>query len=302
MNYRVKSFLWCAVLAAALTACGDDSNPDSLTPDTMQPADSLPEDTQARLENAQNIFYSIPSPVEMATLLNRAGADYNYTYLNDVEKVNSYADAGDQALNLGVYGADLSYTSIFNETNESMLYMKAAQILSDKLDVSAAIDDRLAERIETNIEYKDSMMVLISEVYWNLDNYLKNSGRDNISALIISGGWLEGLYLTTRLLETAPDDRNVQEKIAEQKFGLDNLVSLLEQYGEDEMLAPTLDGLKELESIYEQVTITRTPGENSIDAETGVMVIGGSNEIVIDAEVLQQIKTKIEEIRARIIQ
>ena len=183
-----------------------------------------------RITKTQTIFYSIPSPIEMASLLKKTGARYDYTLLNDPMVSETYKMTSKQALNLGIYGADLSYTSIYNESGESLLYMKATRTLSDKLNISAAIDDQLAERIEQNIELQDSMVGLISEVYWNLDGYLREGDRNYISALMVAGGWTEGLYLSTRVLDQSPQSPDVRKHLAEQKQALKNLVSLLEQY------------------------------------------------------------------------
>ena len=80
-------------------------------------------------EKAQNIFYSIPSPIELAQLIQRAGAKYNKNLLNSIDNVGKYESNSSKALNLGVYGADLSYTSVFdNNTMESIVYLKCRQI------------------------------------------------------------------------------------------------------------------------------------------------------------------------------
>jgi hypothetical protein len=78
----------------------------------------------------KNIFHNIPPPMETAALLKKAGAEYDKDILNDVKNVDNYTAASKQALNLGIYGADLSYASVFNNTQESMLYTSCAQNLA----------------------------------------------------------------------------------------------------------------------------------------------------------------------------
>ena len=146
------------------------------------------------------------------------------------------------------------------------------------------------------------MVELISIVYWNLDEYLKDGSRDNLSALIIAGGWLEGLYLSAELVTTTPEATSLRQHIAEQKLSLQNLIGLLSQYGEDEMLAPTIADLQALEALYEEVSIDHQQGDISKDPDTGEMIIGGTNTITISDEALASILEKAKEIRMRITQ
>ena len=170
-------------IVALLTACGGDQPPqDALVVD--QGKDSTAQD--ARIQKTRKVFYSIPSPMETASLLKKAGAEYNSKILNDIKNVDKYTAASKQALNLGVYGADLSYTSVFNHTQESMFYTSCAKKLADRLGVSNAFNDTTLERMEANMNDRDSLLSIISETYWNVDAYLKENERDNISALMIA--------------------------------------------------------------------------------------------------------------------
>ena len=160
-----------------LAACGGNApQQDTLTTDPV--ADS----TQAeRLRKTKNIFHNIPSPMETASLLKKAGAGYDKSVLNDVKNVDNYTSASKQALNLGIYGADLSYAGVFNNTQESMLYTACAQNLAKRLDVANAFGQETVDRMEKNRNDRDSLLDIISSTYWDVDAYLKDNGRDNIS-------------------------------------------------------------------------------------------------------------------------
>ncbi|PKP20943.1 MAG: hypothetical protein CVU05_07940 [Bacteroidetes bacterium HGW-Bacteroidetes-21] len=51
---------------------------------------------------AKQVFYSLPSPIETAMLLKRAGAKFNPQFLNKVENLANYTTNRSMALNLGV--------------------------------------------------------------------------------------------------------------------------------------------------------------------------------------------------------
>ncbi|MBK7383526.1 MAG: hypothetical protein IPI81_09340 [Flavobacteriales bacterium] len=239
-------------MTALLSACGG-GQPEQDTLVTANAGDSLPQGE--RMTKTRKIFYNIPSPMEMAALLKKAGASYNSKILNDVKNVDKYTAASKQALNLGVYGADLSYASVFNHTQESMFYTSCAKRLADRLGVNNAFNDSTLEAMEKNQNDRDKLLDIISETFWSVDAYLKENGRDNISALMVAGGWMEGLYIATQVSSTS-DSPELRQRIAEQKLSLKDLMALLDTYQTDDAaLAGVREDLKAIAALYTDVTV-----------------------------------------------
>lgn len=160
---RPNSIIYATIATLTLAACGGEQpQQDNLT---VTPVDST---AALRAEHTKNIFHNIPSPMETAALLKKAGSEYDKNILNDVKNVDNYTAASKQALNLGIYGADLSYASVFNNTQESMLYTSCAQKLAKKLDVTNAFNEEVVSRLEKNRNNRDSLLSIISETYWHL--------------------------------------------------------------------------------------------------------------------------------------
>lgn len=287
---------WPVLLAlvALFSACGGEQpQQDQLQVDNGQDSALVAD----RMKKTKNIFFNIPSPMETASLLKKAGADYNGKILNDVKNVDKYTAASKQALNLGIYGADLSYASVFNHTQESMFYTSCAKKLADRLGVSTAFNDSTLEAMERSQNDRDALLDIISETYWNVDGYLKENGRDNISALMIAGGWVEGLYIATQVAKTN-DSPELRQRIAEQKYSLKDLMGLVASYEVDE---PALNGVKaDLETLSTLFTdvATATGGESIVTQEGGVTVVGGAAgaATVTDAQ-LAAIRDKAAAIR-----
>ena len=128
-------------------------------------------------------------PMETATLLKKAGAEYETGLLNDVEKVNTYTSASKQALNLGIYGADLSYASVYDHTQESMFYTSCPATWPTSSACSVPSMTRSWTAWSGTRANGTPLLTIISGVYWNVDAYLKENGRDNIAALMMAGGW-----------------------------------------------------------------------------------------------------------------
>lgn len=265
---RANLIFTASLLALALVACNG--------PQAQEETLSTTTDTTAtiRSERTRNIFHSIPSPMETAGLLKKAGADYDKGILNDVKNVDNYTSASKQALNLGIYGADLSYSSVYNNTQESMLYTSCAQKLAKKLDVNNAFSQEVVDRLEKNRNDRDSLLSIISETYLEVDSYLKENQRDNISALMVAGGWVEGLYIATQIARTH-DTPELRQRVAEQQLSLKDLLELIRTYSPDDAaVASVLKDLERLDQLFANVV---TPSGNStIAEEEGVTVIGGT--------------------------
>ncbi|MBX2983838.1 MAG: hypothetical protein KF843_14260 [Flavobacteriales bacterium] len=286
----------CATLATlTLAACGGDQpQQDKLTvPETDSTA-------VIRSQRTKNIFHNIPSPMETAGLLKKAGAEYDRNILNDVKNVDNYTAASKQALNLGIYGADLSYASVFNNTQESMLYTSCAQKLAKKLDVNAAFNEEVVGRLEKNRNNRDSLLSIISETYWHVDAYLKENQRDNISALMVTGGWVEGLYIATQVTKSH-DTPELRQRIAEQRFPLVDLLELVKTYSPDDAaIGSVLTDLEALQALYSDVEMPS--GNSTVTEENGVATIGGTAPTAsLTDEQLKMITEKVATIRASYI-
>src|ERR1035437_3553912 len=253
---------------------------------------------------AQNIFYSIPSPIELAQIIQKAGAKYNKDLLNPIENKAKYMTNTSKALNLGVYGADLSYTSVFDDnTQESILYLGCTRTLAEALGVGNAFDEKTVDRIQNNTGKKDSLLTIISDSYMSTDEILKESQREGASALVITGGFIEALYLGTQLAKTTKNSADIITRLAEQKGTLDNVVGLLSTYEKDAAVAGVLAHVKALKVIFDQVKVTS--GSASSDVKTNpttkVTTIGGKITYSITPELVIKLTDKSAEIRNKII-
>src|ERR1017187_1743923 len=132
-------------------------------------SEEIQEDTakavSAGVLNIGGELFSIPSPLQTAMLLQGAGAPYDKSILNSKENLNQYATDYAKALNLGVYGADLGYVSMYSKTQDALVYLTAVKKLSDEIGVSGAFDMKTMKRFENNMANKDSMMVLVGLAY-----------------------------------------------------------------------------------------------------------------------------------------
>lgn len=291
-----------AGLIVLLYSCGSPTDTDQAITNSMDTEDvSHNEASAANVRKMKSIFYAVPSPMEMASLLKRAGAQYDMNILNDVKNVNAYTTARSRALNLGIYGADLSYASIFNQNQESIIYLSCTKKLADNLGVTKAFDENTIERMETNVDNRDSLLNIVSETYYVLDAYLKENGRDHISAMVIAAGWVEGLYLATQV---ASNDENPEpallNRIAEQSLSLRNLVELVSAYNTNQELDDILADLAQIEASFKEVKV-QTENTTIEKSDDGSTHIGGNTTTEFSKESLAEISRVVSEIRSRYI-
>lgn len=299
VNKTLSRFALAVLAVSASTlffsSCGNDS-----TTDTTDNVDSLNLDTAKENKSVKNVFYSIPSPIELGELISRAGATYDKNLLNDIKNVSKYTTSTSQGLNLGVYGADLSITSLFDQTQESIIYMQCTSSMAKSLGISTAFNNETMSRMDANKGNKDSLLSVITDSYYETDDYLKANQRANVSALVIAGGWIEALYIGSKIAEKTGNE-DVMLRIAEMKGSLINLCGLLSLYKGEEGIDPLALQLNELRKVYDGINLDPSGIQVTTDDKSKVTTIGGGQKTVLTKEQFESIVKKASEIRNSII-
>jgi hypothetical protein len=220
---NIKTAFSILTIAVLFSACGNkaEETDDIVTDNTTDIA------LDSQKISAQNVFNAIPGRTEIINLTQQAQAEYNAQVLNNPDDVNTYSLESSKALNLGVYGSDLNVTGVFEQTQESMLFLKCVNILAKSLGVSNAFDEKMVDRMEANKENRDSTLDIISQSFRNADSYLKANGRPGTSSLIVAGAWIEGIYTACNTAKETKSEAVIKEIFA-QKESLRYLVELLE--------------------------------------------------------------------------
>lgn len=194
--------------------------------------------------------YPLPTAFEVTTLLVEAGASYIIDLCNDVDNVDRYIDMKSKALNLGVYGADLSYAATYKQTQETMQYLDASARLIDELQVES-FDEQLVEKVEANIDNVDSLITLISDSFYRTYEYLTSNEQDELSILVMAGSWIEAMYIISQISIISADNKKIVEIINEQNTTLDKLLEVMDPVSENEMTADIFEGLVGLQKLYQ---------------------------------------------------
>jgi len=294
--YRKNAFGFLSLLlgmSILVASCGEGSDQKTTQPPVKAQLDSA---EVARMKELEKIFFSIPSPVEMSSLIKQNGYQFDQGKLVATANVDKYTGESRQAVMLGIYGADLSYTAIFDQKQLTTEYFAAAQKLARQMDADGTITPELLERLEKNQANRDSMLNIISEAYSDLNGYLKEKDRVEVSAMVVAGGWLEALYLSTQY--SGDGNSAMRQRIAEQKYSLNNLMGYLEKFGDTPSLQELKTDLSRLQDAYGAVAENKGKTSTSKD-ESGKMVIGTTSTITMDDAALSKIATLAGEIRTK---
>lgn len=286
-----KHFL-IAPLAASLmlVSCGGDKTEGG---DELSGADTLKTETQT--EQITETFFQVPSPGEMLTFIKMVGGknNKNVSFLNSPDNQKNYTDNKSKALNFGIYSCDLSYCSIFEIGSEALKYFKTVKQLGDQIGVSSAISPEVLKRLEGNIGNPDSLSVITDDVYFTSFEALEKSKQGPTLSLVVAGGWIESLYIATSLAKYDAKSP-VVERLADQKYTLDNLIEFLKKYESDANVAGVLTQFTELQAEFNKI------GEKDAAAagdSKGKHVLGGGKELTISADQYKAIVEKIKAIR-----
>ncbi|HEU4716829.1 MAG TPA: hypothetical protein VFU15_03305 [Bacteroidia bacterium] len=217
---KEKRFLWFP-LAATLTliSCGGEKPSDN-HPDTLH-------DTLITTNTEDSVHYlfkrmvaTLPVPFEIMKKFEGANLPFNGSVLCNPDNAGKFNSASAQAINLGVFGADMSYLISQNHLGESAPYLKGVRKLSDNIVVPSAFDEGLIGRYESNMSQKDSLQRLMHTSYKRIDSTLQENDRLALASLVLAGGWLESIYITTQHI--AEQQQNEKNKVLYDMLAIQN--------------------------------------------------------------------------------
>src|SRR6185369_2259890 len=268
------------VAAVLLAACGKSKKPDEQA--FLNSLDSAKKGPSIDEEVIGSILQQIPSPLEISVLLKESGTKYNFALLNSPDNLSKYNSNYKKALNLGVYGTDLGYTNIYQQNQDGIKFLASIKQLANELNIGQFFDLETISRLAGNSKNLDSLLLITTQNFNEINRYLQTQGRANLSVLLLTGGWLEAMQITCQVAGKDPKNKELREKIGEQKIILEQIVLLYSFYKEDENMASLLKDLEELKGAFDKINITYTYKESTMEVVNGVAVIKDNSTTTID--------------------
>jgi len=266
---------------------------------------NVPKDNTAAVEDikqAEKIFNALPSPLESAMLIKSAGARFENSLLNPVGNVNSYVTNKSMALNLGIYTCDLSFASLYEQTQLIIDYMNAAKKMADGLGILKAIEQESIDRLEENINNTEVIMEIVSETFMNSNSYLEDNGQPAVAAMVLVGGWFEGLYISTQLVDMEDFNGNkLVGRIIDQKLSIGILLSLLESSKGNPAVDELMLQVDKLKVVFDKISISTSPIRPEYDKESNSTILKSEVKTDMTPAVFKELAKTVAEIRSTFV-
>lgn len=293
MKSTLSRYIAGCMVVGLFAACGSgNEEKPKVDKEVLDPKSSLNTTFDGKI-------FSIPSPMQTALLLEEINAPFNEAYLNSLDNAGNYSTESKQALNLGIYGTDLGYLSIFKQNSLSLKYLATIEKLTSNLGLEGAFDKNFMSRFEKNSTNKDSMMVIVSDAFKKADNFLKSNDRKSVSALILVGGWVESLYLACEINRENSNPK-IMERIGEQRETLMTIVEILEKYNKDGSNDELITDMKDLQTYFNKIIIEYDFVQPKTDAKKKITTLQHKTHVKMDSNLLNFINDKIRTIREKI--
>jgi len=202
--------------------------------------------------------YPLPSSAEVIKMLSDLEVGYIFGISNPVENTKKYFKSTARAINMGVYGADLSYATLYNIQQEVINYLAAIQSLATELNMSQIYDETLYDRIKENYDYKDRLVEILTKAFDATYAYLSDNEQQPLALLVVGGAWVEGMYLTTHVSEAAYQVAGISKNLLEQKKSFELYLEITKPYEDDPIVSEFVKKLDPIKKVYEGLDTSLT--------------------------------------------
>lgn len=289
-------------VSLVLTSCKSCSKGDDVTEDFNIPNDIIDAEVTAPVLGTQVIdemIQNIASPVETAALIKGLKIPFNKDFLVNTKASERYNTSFEKALALGIYGCDLGYLNMYEKTSFVVDYISVIKRLADDIQVGQFFDFTTLKRLATNNENLDSLVTISQQSFSRIDNYLRETNRPMLSAVIVAGVWVEGAYLTSRVAQIS-DHSKIRETLGEQKTILVFLTKVLKVYEKDPNMAKFLSEIDKIKLLFDEVKITYEVGEPEMVEVNGELTFTQTDKQIVEMsdETYNKIIESIQQLRS----
>jgi hypothetical protein len=180
--------------------------------------------------------------------------------------------------------------------------MNAAKKMADGLGILKAIDQETIDKLEQNINNSEVIMEIVSETFMNSNSYLQDNGQTAQAAIVLVGGWFEGLYISTRLVDMKNFNGNkLAGRIIDQKLSIDILLNLLNANKGNPAVDEIIIQVEKLKLVFDKITISTTPVKAEFDKASNSTILKSEVKTDMTPAVFQELATTVAEIRSSFV-
>lgn len=262
-NHMKKAILTSKLLIAGilLTSCNNQQKPNEhveVTETSNIDSVSTPINEMTEFKYSL-VIANIPSVFEILDMISNTTFKYDQSLINPTENESKYSSTSQKALGFGVYSVDLAYSANNKQNQQTIKLFATSRKLSQQLNNVENFDKVAGARFEKNIQNKDSVNLIINEVYDATDKYLRSNERLEAASLMLTGSWIESQYIILNTLKKHDRNKDTEllyNKVFEQKLHLANILNLLNEYKDKEEFVAIISALTELNQNFEAFKVS----------------------------------------------
>jgi hypothetical protein len=229
-----------------LTSCKDRAAGKQLKKTEMEQVKTI----ENKIE--ENV-YPLPTSAEVIKMLTELEVGYIIGISNPVANSKKYFSSTTRAINLGVYGADLSYVTLYNIQQEVINYLEGIRTLSNELNMSKIYNEELYDKIKQNFDNKEELVKILTSAFNDTYSYLSENDQQPLALLVVGGAWVEGMYLTTHVSEAAYQVAGISKVLLEQKKSFELFLEITKPYANDPSVSDFVKALDPVKKVYDGI-------------------------------------------------
>jgi hypothetical protein len=195
--------------------------------------------------------YPLPTSAQVIKLLTDLEVGYMMGISNPVENTKKYFSSTTRAINLGAYGADLSYATLYNIQQEIINYLNAIRSLSNELNMSKIYNESLYDKIRQDYDNRNELVKILTTSFNDTYSYLSENDQQPLALLVVGGAWIEGMYLTTHVSEAAYQVAGISGVLLKQKESFELYLEITKPYLNDQSVSDFVKLLDPVKKVYE---------------------------------------------------
>ncbi|MGD0582853.1 MAG: hypothetical protein ABR974_07910 [Bacteroidales bacterium] len=248
-----------------LTSCNNNS------PKKQKVKEEQKEVNTIRKEIEKNV-YPLPTSAQVIKMLTDLEVGYIIGISNPDDNAKKYYTSAKRSINLGVYGADLSYATLYNMQQEVMDYMNTIRSVANDLNMSNIYNEPLYDSIKKNFDNRDRLVKILTDAFNDTYTYMSENEQQPLALLVVGGAWVEGMYLTTHVSEAAYNVAGISKVLIEQKKSFDLFLDITKPYMDNPSVSDFVKTLDPIKTVYAGLSTSLTE-QNIKDITAAISVI-----------------------------
>ncbi|MGC9331558.1 MAG: hypothetical protein ACP5DZ_06755 [Bacteroidales bacterium] len=202
------------------------------------------EEQEAQQQHIDTLIRDLPSYEDIVHPMKEAGIQFQAQLLN-LQTLPVQDKQSIIALQTGVLLSDMAYCRYFEQVHKAMFLSSQIEDRLQALNIPTGKIQQIGIELETHMYSRDTVMSILSDAYTELNDGLMKTKRTGISALIMTGAWIESSRLM--LADNTVSDDIVSQYWKKHRDVLSSLIPLIDAFesGIPENLLPVLNELSE---------------------------------------------------------